>query len=447
MELNAEFQWKQEPAAERFVERYLTSIVSRIPDLADFEEQLVEQTSSRLFDWVDHLSLPMNEELHFELELIGFTVDSVSKTETLYRHKRAQLPAIALNTGKRSGCYIKVDEISAFLMVHGLKRKIEGALFSPYRRALVTEVSHCQFWVVERRGTRTLEPTHPGSSYLTKYMKAKEYWRTRPRTGEDEEGEIHQAIQLAKELTAELGQDVAASLVLEVEREFWQAKNRAGQIQKARQDHLGLGWANHDHHTFRSSRETFTLLVELFQVLGFHCRERFYAGEEAGWGAQVMENETASLVLFLDVDLSPEELMIDFSKEPLPGEKELGTIGLWCALHGDSITSAGMHHLEAQFTFDQLKEDLEKRGVQMMDPFSDFSYLKQAFTEAERWWPSEARIERLLDENLISEEQSQVFLTEGAVGSHLENLQRREGYKGFNQENVSKIIRRTDPRN
>jgi len=28
----------------------------------------------------------------------------------------------------------------------------------------------------------------------------------------------------------------------------------------------------------------------------------------------------------------------------------------------------------------------------------------------------------------------------------MENLQRREGYKGFNQKNVSNIIKRTDPR-
>jgi hypothetical protein len=35
---------------------------------------------------------------------------------------------------------------------------------------------------------------------------------------------------------------------------------------------------------------------------------------------------------------------------------------------------------------------------------------------------------------------------EGAVGSHLEVIQRGEGFKGFNQQTVSDIIRRTDPR-
>ncbi|HAF03215.1 MAG TPA: hypothetical protein DIT76_05750 [Spartobacteria bacterium] len=34
----------------------------------------------------------------------------------------------------------------------------------------------------------------------------------------------------------------------------------------------------------------------------------------------------------------------------------------------------------------------------------------------------------------------------GAIGSHLENLQRKGGFKGFNQKSVSVIISATDPR-
>ena len=34
----------------------------------------------------------------------------------------------------------------------------------------------------------------------------------------------------------------------------------------------------------------------------------------------------------------------------------------------------------------------------------------------------------------------------GAAGSHLENLARRAGFKGFNQTNVSATMLATDPR-
>ncbi len=46
----------------------------------------------------------------------------------------------------------------------------------------------------------------------------------------------------------------------------------------------------------------------------------------------------------------------------------------------------------------------------------------------------------------VTEEQAAQFATRGAIGLHLEVLERNEGYKGFNQTGISQIIRRTDPR-
>src|SRR5262249_36677222 len=158
--------------------------------------------------------------------------------------------------------------------------------------------------------------------------------------------------------TKDLGMDRACDLFFATEREYWQRRNRAARAQKARQDRLGLGWANHDHHTYRSSRDHFARLIALFEKLGFHCRERFYAGAQAGWGAQVLEQPRAGIVIFADVDLSPDELFGDFSHEPLPPRQQLGTVGLWCKLHGEALLQAGMHHLECQFDFDALKQQL-----------------------------------------------------------------------------------------
>ena len=122
-------------------------------------------------------------------------------------------------------------------------------------------------------------------------------------------------------------------------------------------------------------------------------RERFYAGKQAGWGAQVLEQPNAGVVIFADVDLSPDELLIDFAHEPLPEREQLGTVGLWCALHGESFLEAGMHHLECQFDFEALRRQLEaEAGVRTMKPFTDFPYLRQAFTEGERWPVREERI-------------------------------------------------------
>ena len=105
-----------------------------------------------------------------------------------------------------------------------------------------------------------------------------------------------------------------------------------------------------------------------------------------------------------------------------------------------------MHHLECRFDHELLREQLSKSSVNTMKPFSDFPFLKQAFTEGEKWPVRRARAERLLRERLIDEKQCEQFVKEGAIGSHLENLQRKGGFKGFNQKSVSVIIQATDPR-
>jgi hypothetical protein len=81
-----------------------------------------------------------------------------------------------------------------------------------------------------------------------------------------------------------------------------------------------------------------------------------------------------------------------------------------------------------------------------MKPFSDFPVLKRAFTEGERLAVSRERAEKLRANGSITQEQFDEFTSRGAIGSHLENLQRKGGFKSFNQHAVSIIIAETDPR-
>ena len=441
MDINSKFKWERQPKAESVIERAIQKGLVN-PDIAALDMRMRKEASTRLFDWLDHVIVPIEEEN--AIQEAGFDLLHATPHSKIYHHKGAQFPLVFVTESDQLGLAVSVDSISDYLLANGLHVLIEGSPYSPYRRALISTKNEISFWVVERRSLDYVEPTYFNGDYLTNYFEAYEKWSTRPRKLEKEGILIAQ--QIAQNMVERLGEAVAASIVCEIERKYWQNRNHAGQIQKARQDRLGLGWANHDHHTFRSSRVTFKELVRLCEILGFHVRERFYAGEEAGWGAQVMEHYSIRLVMFLDVDLAADEIAIDFAHQPIPERSNLGTIGLWCALHGDSIMHSGMHHLEAQFEFDQLKQDLKSFDVDMMNPFSDFSYLKQAFTKGEVWPIDPARLDKLVQEGKITPAEREKFLHEGGVGSHMENLQRREGYKGFNQKNVSIIIKETDPR-
>lgn len=447
MNINALFQWERQPQAENLVLEVLERTIAASPAISKLSDELFHHTNTRLFDWLDHVLVSPSDQMRQRLVEAGF-VQQGNGNQQIFAHPGAQLPRMILHSSKEfdEGIAVSVDSIADFLMVRGEKRLIEGSPFGNFRRSLIANEKRTALWIIERRGTLTLQPAHEKSDAICRHYQALEKWMTRSRPLFHEDQAMLETLHLAQELIEEVGQHRAAWTVLEGERRYWQSRNTAGQIQKNRQDKLGMGWANHDHHTFRSSRRRFNQLVHLFELLGFHCRERYYAGEEAGWGAQIMENPVCRLVLFLDVDLAPDEIANDFAHEPLPELKQLGTVGLWCALHGDSILKGGMHHLEAQFMFEELKEELLVRGIKMMDPFSSFPHLKQAFTAGEYWQVDPIRLAGLVQEGKINQEEAERFMRQGAIGSHLENLQRREGFKGFNQKNVSLIIKKTDPR-
>lgn len=442
------FDWVCQKKAELLILELLDQATSLNEQLKQFQEDLLKKASSRLIDWTDHIVVGNDLDLKQNIIQAGFELRLKALDYEIYCHNGAQLPRIIIKEDPKKllGISIVVEKIDDFLGVRGISKAVEGSILSAFRRCLIALENEISFWIIERRGTQLIDPTYVEEAHAFKYLSALESWKTRSRSLDHEEYDIKEAITLAKGISLQFGTDMAAFIVLEAERFYWQARNFAGAVQKVRQDALGLGWANHDHHTFRCSRKNYHLVIELFETLGFTCRERFYAGKEAGWGAQVMENPRARFVLFLDVDLSPEEIEIDFTKSVLKPLDKLNTVGLWCALHGESIGKAGMHHLEAQFSFDKLTEDLNQLGISSMTPFSNFSYLRQAFTKGQLWPVDHFRLKELLKEGQISKEQKEHFEKEGALGSHLENLERNEGFKGFNKHNVSSIIQKTDPR-
>lgn len=445
--MDRNISWPRQPGASRWIDDIIEQLTLLYEPIGRWRDRLRKETSCDFLHFLDHLALC--EAPQAKLHALGFIFDEASRS---FYHPKAQLPRLcSVDHVQEQGLFLRVDNLETCLQTHRLPLHIiEGSPYSPYRRAPLIQGERSSLWVIERRSWAFEKPVVEKEEMIEPMTHAAFQWRGRPRSviGMPEEvGAFEYAQQVACQMVKSLGRERAATLILELEREYWQQRCLAGSVQKLRQDRLGLGWGNHDHHTFRCSRVHFARAVALFEVLGFSCRERFYAGAQAGWGAQVMENTLSGHVLFLDVDLSKDELEGDFAHVGLQDlGQSLGTVGLWCALHGDSLLQAGMHHLEGQFLFDHLCEDLAGWGLQFMKPFSDMSYLHQAFSSPEFWHVDPRRLEILTKSGQITSEQARQFAMEGAIGSHLENLERDEGYKGFNQKNVSSIIRATDPR-
>ena len=445
------FDWPLCYEAERLLGGYVEVFLGRNTFARRLAERMRDETGTEFFEWVDHLVLAADSVP--ALRAAGLMEENVEVAAgiTVFWHPRAMMPRVLVSAeggrgGMPSALAIRPEVLADFVAAQDLEARIEGAFGARFRRARISAENGATLWAVERLGARGFVVREPSAAQVSGVLHARELWRTRKRNfASDTEGVTHALARLDAVL-AVVDRDVACELFFAEERVFWEARNRAGQIQKRRQDRLGLGWGNHDHHTFRCSREHFADLMVFLDRLGFQKRERFFAGAEAGWGAQISEQAVAGIVVFADVDLMPDETTIDFSMKRLPPAPVLRTVGLWCGLHGDSFLQAGMHHLEARFDFARLRDQLAQQGVNTMRPFSDFEFLRQAFTEGERWTVRPERVQALVARNLITAAQAEGFLRDGAIGSHLENLQRKGGFKGFNQKSVSVIISATDPR-
>lgn len=473
--------WLPQPEPAQLVQSLLDDCLRSNSFAASLSKQMLDETGTRLLDWIDHFALPADDSIVSKLSHVGYVrafrptslpfskggpcafpvssdrhghaadyetvaLESCSISE-VWEHPLGLFPRVRCHAGTARQLAIKVESVVDFLAANGLTEiEIEGQPSASVRRACISRENDVELWAVERHASLAFEPHLNEAVPLAEIARHFEALRLRRREFDNDADGFAHATQLVDAAMADLGRDRACELFFIAEREYWLRRNRAGRVQKARQDALGLGWANHDHHTYRSSRHCFSLLIAFLERLGFECRERFYAGREAGWGAQVIEHPVTGIIIFADVDMSPEELSQDFSHEPLPPRDRLGTVGLWCALHGEAFLQAGLHHLECQFDFSATRDQLKQAGIDTMPPFTDFPYLRQAFTRGEQWRVKPHRLERLVAQKLITDDQARQFNANGAIGSHLEILQRNDGYKGFNQTGISEIISATDPR-
>lgn len=443
-----QFQWTPQPDAASLVAELVEKFAAGNSFYAMLRDRLLSEAGVRVIDIVDDITVPASQEMKTKLAEAGFVASEEHTNSDTFQQPDGIFPTITLSSRATAPAVsIKVEYLADFLATWEIESdSIEGMAVSPLRRVLLKGAGSADLYIVERHGWRDSKAPKWSNDQTALVLKHREILRRRKRDfATDEQGFDH-ARQLLEAAIDDIGVDYTCDLFFAAEREFWMRRNHAARLQYARQERFGIGWANHDHHTYRSSRDNFTRLVAIWELLGFKLRERFHAGLHAGWGAQVMEQPVTGIITFNDVDLTPEELFNDFAHEPLGKLPKLGTVGLWCGLHGDSFLQAGMHHLEAMFAFDSLRKQLEDESVKVMKPFTNFPYLMQAFTEGERWRINGERLERLVAAGSITQAQAEQFRDQGAIGSHLENLERNDGFKGFNQSGVSEIIAATDPR-
>lgn len=430
--------WQPVPKAERALLRFVDGFQHEFPELIELSQRLLDTCAVRLRDILDHILLPHDRWRDF------LSTGWKHVSSGLLHNPLGNFPDVVV--AQSPGVALRVESVEGFLQAQGFDAEIEGARSGPYRRARILSKSGVAAWVVERNGHVGYQVPEVNSSELRVTQDVLRRFRTRRRDFPSVTDGLRHLESLVDAALTEISPHVVCDAFFRVEREYWESRCAVARLQRERQQRAGIGWCNVDHHTFDSSRAHFAQTIRILEKLGYRCRELLYAGHLAGWGSQILEQPVLRNTIFADIDLAPEELHIDFAHMPLDLLPRHRRAGLWCALHGESMLEAGLNHVAALCDQVRLRTQLSALGIKMMAPFSAFSVLYQELSEGE-WWPVESsRIDGLERQGHLDPLEAADFRRRGAIGSHFENIQRNEGFKGFNQPGIDGVLVIIDPR-
>jgi len=433
-------QWEPQPGSEHALNEQLKDLLGRLPEAKGYARRLLQDCAVRLRDIVDHFSINDDQSI-VRIEAAGW----ISQADGSWRNANGLFPDFLCNDQPPT-VWIRVEDIDTFRDATSLELEIEGQAHGTYRRAIAFANSNARLGVVERSGHVGYDiPTHSDAK-LQLGRRHLQAFRARRRQFDSIEQGLTHTEALVDAAVADLGQHWACDLWFRAEREYWMRRCIAGREQKLRQDKAGIGLSNIDHHTYDSSRAHYRQTIRILEKLGYELREMLYAGELAGWGSQVLEQPALRSTIFADVDLAPEELAVDFAHDELPVLEKHRRAGVLSFIHGESILEAGLNHVAGLHdwrAFNQLQHSL---GVTMMPPFSEFDHLYQELTEGDWGAVDPTRVDILESQGHISPEEAAEIRNRGAIITHYENIERNDGFKGFNRLGIDQVLRKLDPR-
>lgn len=425
-------EWRVQPQAEAALGGWLDAALAASPAARAFATRLHATCGVRLRDIVDHLTVVSLDAA----AAAGWHDDGAG----VWRNPDGLFPPLV--RGPADTVWLRVEDAAVFVAANAPDAEIEGEPHAPLRMARVFP----GFGIVERGGDAGFAvPPHDAADIRVARIHSSAFRARRRQFDSVAQGLAHTEALVAAAV-ADLGPHRACDLWLKAEREYWMSRCAAGRLQKARQDAAGIGWANIDHHTYDGSRAHFRDTVRILEMLGYEVRELLYAGELAGWGSQVLEQPVIGSTIFADVDLAPEELSIDFAHEPLPELPRHRRAGLLSELLGESILEAGLNHVAALYDQRALRAQLNDKGLTMMAPFTDWPHLYQELTHGDWAAVDPARVDALAAAGHIGADEAERLKLEGSIVTHLENIERNDGFKGFNREGIDSVLRKLDPR-
>ncbi len=235
----------------------------------------------------------------------------------------------------------RVESVDDFVRAHDLSAdEGVGAPFGPFRKRLVLDLPTMCLSLVERSGHRGFSAPPFKEREVTRARIHKQVFRTRQRDFRTDAAGLATLSRLVMAAETELGRDWTAALFLQAELEFWMSRCGAGRFQHARQIKAGVGWGSLRWLAYASSREAIHSSVALFELMGFSRVNADRLTDTATLTLRPQPGLGLPEIIFAVDSNSDEQLFAGGAQAPSP-LTSIGPAGLWCALYGQSLLTAG----------------------------------------------------------------------------------------------------------
>ena len=221
--------WTTQPPAAVLVAQLLDDAVSRVPAAAALRARLLDHVGVRLIDILDHFRVDAATAQRFRDA--GWIADGANSG--VWRNPTGLFPAIVEDVGVTVA--FKVEYAHEFVLAQQISAAIDGALHAPFRRVRFAEGGDVRFEAIERRGSTGFEPDDPSRGVRRASRLHLQAFRSRRRAFDRVDQGYDYTNTLVAQAVSDVGKDWACWLWLRAEREYWELRNHAGRVQKARQ--------------------------------------------------------------------------------------------------------------------------------------------------------------------------------------------------------------------
>ncbi len=374
------------PDARQFFQRFLEECARTNSMIHTLMSELWNYDHSQLFDSVDYFEIGESSILITKLDEWGFKVETREEHYVLYKHPSGHFPRIVLQVHSHplaGGVALRLNSIAHFLMLRDLHKEIEGCPYSAFRRCKVCTENRVSLWLVERRGTAKIESQEASTKLLQVVHDGVERWQLRQRKFSCKKKGLLTCMHLLRSLVDKLGRDTTTWIVLENEIAHWKSNTPTGRARRNKEEELGLSWSGEHHYTFRSTRENFLYLYDIFDLLGFVNTGVEYH-RAPSYGTYTLRQVNAAYTVCIEVDMSEDECNHQLPQSTLKAWKHPGEIDTWCKKHGESILEGTIYQSSQNDYYYAFAQYLRKADLTYNQIFCKSEALKETFKIGER---------------------------------------------------------------